>query len=140
MRSVLNYNKYENYIRVGHKADGSDLQNFPTPSSLSRTLHDQDKDAYTDLKGYTHRNRIRHDIEDITLGYSVLSDDDEAYILNRVSPEWFYVELIDKKTKKKKLHKMYASDKAWDTKQIWKDEDGNWHTEDMSFSISLVEQ
>ena len=101
------YNKYENYIRVGHTAtqdsEGNyvctDLENFPTPSVLSRTLHDVDKDAFTDLEGYTQRNRVRHDVEDLQLSYSILSDNDEAYILNRISPEWFYVELTDKKTK-----------------------------------------
>lgn len=139
-RVVKDYAKYENYIRVGHSSDGSDLQNFPTPSSLSRSLYDQDVDAYTDLKGYTHRNRVRHDIEGIDLSYEVLSDADEEYILNRISPAWIYIELIDKKTGQKKLHKMYASDKKWDTFRIWKDDNGDWHTEDCAFSVSFVEQ
>lgn len=143
-----NYAKYENYIRIGHNgteaSDGgyscSDLQDFPTPSSLNRVLHDQDKDAYTDLKGHMHRNRIRHDVEDIKLTYEVLSDEDEQYILNRISPEWIYVELTDKKTGNKKIHKMYASDKEWDTFKVWKDENGDWHTEDIAFTFSLVEE
>lgn len=145
---IKNYSKYENYIRIGHNgvenSDGSyscnDLQEFPTPSELNRKLHDEDKNAYTDLKGYTHRNRVRHDVEDLELSYYVLSDSDEQYILNRISPEWFYVELIDKKTKTKKIHKMYASDKEWDTFKIWKDENGDWHTEDVAFAFSLVEE
>ena len=80
----MNFNKYENYIRVGHKADGSDLENFPTPSALGTTLHDLDKDPFTDLEGYTHRNRVRNDVLDIEISYEVLSDDDIAYILNRI--------------------------------------------------------
>ena len=145
---VKNYAKYENYIRIGHKgtenSDGtyscSDLQDFPTPSSLTRVLHDEDKDAYTDLKGYTHRNRVRHDIEDIRLSYNVLSEDDEQYILKRIGPQWIYVELTDKKTKTKKVHKMYASDKEWETFKVWKDDNNNWHTEDVAFTFSLVEE
>lgn len=144
----MNYAKYEDYIRIGHNgtknADGSyscsDLQNFPTPSNFPRQLHDVDKDPFTDLKGYTHRNRVRHDVEDIEFTYNVLSDEDEAYILNRISPEWIYVEIFDKKTKSKKIHKMYASDKKWDTFKIWKDENGDWQTEDIAFSFSLVEE
>ena len=73
----MDFNKYESYIRVGHTAtenkDGSytctDLEDFPTPQDLGRILHDVDKDAYTDLRGYTHRNRVRHDVEDIALSY-----------------------------------------------------------------------
>lgn len=144
----MNYNKYENYIRVGHtatqNADGTwnctDLANFPTPSGFGRTLHDVDKDAFTDLEGYTQRNRIRHDVEDINLVYSVTSDDDEAYILNRISPEYIYVELIDKKTKQPTVHRMYASDKEWDTFKLYLDNEGEWHCEDVDFTFSLVEQ
>ena len=107
----VDFNKYESYIRVGHTGyeNGydeygqivygcSDLADFPTPSAIGRTLHDVDKDAFTDLLGYTHRNRVRHDVEDILLTYNVLSDNDESHILNRISPEWIYVELTDKKT------------------------------------------
>ena len=143
-----NYAKYETYIRVGHKGTeistgnytSSDLANFPTPSTISRTLHDVDKDPFTDLKGYTHRNRVRSDIEDITLTYNILSDDDMEYILNRIKPEWIYVELIDKKTKQKKVHKMYASDKTWDTYRVVKDNNGNWIEQSVALSFSLVEE
>lgn len=145
---ILNYNKYENYIRIGHNGieigdhiyTCDDLQDFPTPSIFGRKLHDEDKDAFTDLEGYTHRNRVRHDVEDMTLTYNVLSDDDESFILNRIDPEWIYVELLNKKTKQKEIHKMYASDKEWDTYIIWKDENGEWHTEDAQFTFSLVEE
>lgn len=145
---VQNYNKYENYIRIGHTGtknpDGSyscsDLQDFPTPASLHRTLHDVDKDAFTDLQGYTHRNRVRHDVEDIEVSFPVLSDADEQFILNMISPVWVYVELVDKKTGTRKVHKMYASDKEWDTFLIFKDDNQNWHTEDVDLTFSLIEQ
>lgn len=145
---VIDFNKYENYIRVGHNGTDlgnhnytcSDLEDFPTPSVFGRVLHDVDKDAFTDLQGYTHRNRVRHDVEDVSLSWGALSDNDEEYILNRISPEWVYVELIDKKTKQKKVHKMYASDKEWDTFRIFKDTEGNWHSIDSEFSFSFVEE
>lgn len=144
----LDYNKYETYIRVGHKGTevsrgnytSSDLANFPTPSAIGRALHDVDKDPFTDLQGYTHRNRVRNNVEDITLTYNILSDDDIAYILERINPQWIYVELIDKKTKQKKVHKMYASDKTWDTYRTYKNSDGNWVEESIAFSFSLVEE
>ena len=139
-RIKMNFNKYENYIRVGHQSDGSDLANFPTPSSIGRSLKDVDLDAYTDLKGYTQRNRIRRDVEQITLGYNVLSPEDEAYILNRISPVWVYVELTDKKTQQKKVHKMYASDKEWNVRWAKQDENGNWYEQDVEFTVTLTEQ
>lgn len=144
---IINNTKYEDYIRIGHTATGSygnyvctDLQDFPVATSMTRRLHDVDKDAFTDLRGFTHRNRVRHDVEDFDLGFSVLNDDDEAYILNRISPEWFYVELTDKKTKQKTVHKMYASDKEWNTYHIWKDENGNIKEANLDFSVSFVEE
>jgi len=135
---VIDYNKYENYIRVGKTK--TSLKDFPTPSTLTITLHDVDKDAYTDLKGYTHRNRVRHDVYDIQLGYSVLSDADLAFILNAISPQWFYVELTDKKTLKKSVHKMYASDKEFDTYRVIKGDDNQYHTIHQSFSVSFIEE
>lgn len=203
----MNYNKYENYIRVGHNgtqnADGSyscsDLEDFPTPAALGTTLHDTDKDPFTDLQGYTHRNRVRHDVIDIELNYSILSDDDIDYILNRIGPEWIYMELIDKKKRSaelqivdgityikyrkinplpdennvfwynpltntmytatlevvtdfnmsdyykvthpvKTVHKVYASDKAFDTFKVWKDGNGEWHELKSALSVSFVEE
>lgn len=143
---IINNTKYENYIRIGHNATGShgnyvctDLEDFPTPTSMTRRLHDQDLDAFTDLEGYTHRNRVRHDVEDFDIGFAVLNDDDGAYILNRISPEWIYVELTDKKTKQKSIHKMYASDKEWSTYHAWL-VNGEWREANLDFSVSFVEE
>lgn len=135
---AVNYNKYENYIRVGNSP--STLANFPTPSTLGITLHDVDKDAFTDLQGYTHRNRVRHDVYDIQLGYNVLSDADLAFILNAISNEWIYIELKDLKTGARSVHKVYASDKAKDTMLVFKDDNNNWHAINQAFSVTLVEE
>ena len=136
---LMNCTKYENYIRIG--TTPNNLQAFPTPTGLHRALHDVDVDAYTDLLGYTHRNRVRHDVEDIALTYEILSDDDEANILNAISPEWIYVELTDKKTKQKTVHKMYASDKEWDTYHVVYDPTTQkWKEMTTAFTFSLVEE
>jgi hypothetical protein len=135
---AIDYNKYENYIRVGNSP--SSLRDFPTPSTLGVTLHDVDKDAFTDLQGYTHRNRVRHDVYDIQLGYNVLSDADLAFILNAISNEWIYIELKDLKTQQRSVHKVYASDKQKDTMRIFKDNNNNWHAINQAFSVTLVEE
>ena len=135
---VVDYNKYENYIRMGNSANS--LQDFPTPSSIGVTLHDVDKDAFTDLQGYTHRNRVRHDVYDIELGYNILSDNDLAFILNAISNEWVYIELIDKKTLTRSVHKVYASDKQFNTFRVVKDNNNNWRTIEQAFTVTLVEE
>lgn len=141
MFAKMDFNKYESYIRIGHQSDGSDLANFPTPSAVGRALRDVDLDAYTDLRGYTQRNRIRHDVEQITLSYNVLSPNDERYILNRISPAWVYVELTDKKTGQRAIHKMYASDKEWNVHKVQYDESTNsWYEQDIEFEVTLTEQ
>lgn len=137
----IDYNKYESYIRVGHLANGSDLADFPTPSAVGRGLRDVDLDAYTDLTGHTQRNRVRNDVEQIKLSYNILSPTDESYILNRIQPEWIYVELTDKKTGNKKICKMYASDKEWNVHRVQFDTTTNkWYEQDIAFEVTLTEQ
>jgi len=135
---AVNYNKYENYIRVGNTPQS--LATFPTPSTLGVTLHDVDKDPFTDLQGYTHRNRVRHDVYDIELGYNVLSDVDLAFILNALSNEWVYIELKDLKTGNRSVHKVYASDKTKDTMRVFQDSQNNWHAINQAFTVTLVEE
>lgn len=137
----IDFNKYETYIRIAHNENKSDAQNFPTPSKIARSLKDVDLDAYTDLKGYTQRNRVRHDVEQIKLSYNVLSPADEEYILNRISPVWFYVELTDKKTGSKAWHRMYASDKDWNVHKVQYDNSTNdWYEQDIEFEVTFTEQ
>ena len=134
---VYDYNKLENYIRVGNSA--SNLANFPTPSSIGYLLADVDKDPFTDLKGYTHRNRVRHDVLSLEVNYAILSENDLSTILNKISPVWIYVEIKDKKTQQRSVHKMYASDKQFNAFRVWQDNNG-WHEEHTDFSVTLVEQ
>ncbi len=133
----MSYRKNETYIRVG--SSKNNLQPFPTPSEFKRTLSDVDKDPFTDLKGYTHRNRVRHDVEHFTLSYNVLSDDDLKYILKAISPVWFYCEITNLKTGSKSVHKMYASDKQWDTFRV-EYKNGKWREIETAFTVSFVEE
>ena len=198
---IIDYAKYENYIRIGHTGTDtgnhtytcSDLKDFPTPSSIGVTLHDVDKDPFTDLQGYTHRNRVRNDVYDIQIGYSALSDNDLANILSAISYQWIYIELTDKKQRThttdgngywklegkydgntywyktsngtiynasysttgvnqdinnynqvmspvRTVHKVYASDKQFNTFRVTKDTNNNWRTLEEAFSVTFVEE
>lgn len=134
---VVNYGKYENYIKIGSSV--SNLANLPTPSTVGYTLSDVDKDPFTDLQGYTHRNRVRHDVLSLQLGWNVLSENDIAYILNAISPVWVYVQIKDKKTQQVSTHKMYASDKAFGVFRVIHDSNG-FHEINQDFSVTLVEE
>lgn len=145
----INNTKYSSAIRISHSATGyygsynvreQDWQEVPVPTAFNRKLHDVDVNAFTDISGFTHRNRVRHDVEDIELGYAVLNDADERVLLNLISPTWIYVELIDKKTGQKKVHKMYASDKEWNVYHMYQDSNGDWQEVNTDFSFSLVEE
>lgn len=149
-KTIINDTKWDNHIRIAHTATGSygnyvvqesDWNDFAVPTTMHRRLHDVDVDDFTDLLGFTHRNRVRQDVEDFDLGFAILNDDDEERILDLISPEWIYVELTNKRTKQKSIHKMYASDKEWDTYNVWKDATtGNWCEANLDFSFSLVEE
>ena len=142
----MNYT-IQNYIRIGHTATGSygnyvcsDLQDFPTPSALNYSHNDVDKDPFTDLKGFTHRNRVRIDVLTLELEYSYLEPEVEKYLLERISPEWFYVEFINPKTNKREVHKMYASSKTSGVFRVVQDEDGNWVNKYIDFVVTFVEE
>lgn len=119
---INNVNHLEKYIRISHNATGEfgnyvvaedDWLDFPTPSEMPYTLNDVDKDPFTDLAGFTHRNRVRTDVITFDLVYKYMNEDTQAYILQAIEPEWFYVEIIHPKKKTKTIHKVYASSKKF---------------------------
>ena len=140
-------NTIQNYIRIGHTATGEygsyvceDLQDFPTPSSLGYSLNDVDKDPFTDLEGFTHRNRVRIDVLSLDLTYKYLTAETKEYLLQRIKPAWFYVEIINPDTNEKEIHKMYASSKKSNVLKVTQDEKGNWINEYVDFTVSFVEE
>lgn len=123
MENIITQNvqHLEKYIRIAHNATGEfgnyvvaeeDWLDFPTPSEMPYTLNDVDKDPFTDLAGFTHRNRVRTDVITFDLVYKYMNDDTQAYVLQAIEPEWFYVEIIHPKKKQKTIHKVYASSKS----------------------------
>lgn len=147
--NINNIGHLEKYIRVSHRATGSagnyvvnpsDWVNFPTPSDMPYTLNDVDKDPFTDLQGYTHRNRVRTDVLTVDLNYNYLNEDEIAYVLQTISPEWFYIEIIHPKTNQRSIHKVYASSKSVSVRTVKQDSNQNYHNDYVSFGVTLVEQ
>lgn len=113
---------------------------MPTPSEMPYTLNDVDKDPFTDLIGFTHRNRVRVDVITFDCNYSYLNDDTQAYVLQVIEPEWFYCEIINPKTKVKEIHKCYASSKKVDVRLVKRDERGNLYNDYAAFQVTMVEE
>ena len=132
------YGVYDNYIRVG--ASPSSLTSLPAPSTVGYTFSDVDKDPFTDLQGYTHRNRVRHDVLQLELGWNALGEQDVANILSLIGEAWVYVEVLDKHTMQKGIYKMYASDKKFDTFTAFQDKNGNWHEVSQAFKVTMIQE
>ena len=139
----------DNYIRVSHTATGdygnyvvneNDWINFPTPSSMPYTLNDVDKDPFTDLIGFTHRNRVRTDVLTFDCNYNYLDDDTQAYVLQVIEPEWFFVEIINPKTKVKEIHKVYCSSKKTNVRLVREDANHNLYNDYVDFQVTMVEE
>lgn len=114
--------------------------NFPTPSSMPYTLNDVDKDPFTDLQGFTHRNRVRIDVLTFDCNYNYLDDDTQAYVLQAIEPEWFYAEIINPKTKQKEIHKVYASSKKTNVRLVREDANHNLYNDYVDFQVTMVEE
>lgn len=114
--------------------------NFPTPSEMPYTLNDVDKDPFTDLTGFTHRNRVRIDVLTFDCNYKYLDEDTQAYVLQAIEPEWFYAEIINPKTKVKEIHKVYASSKKTNVRLVREDENHNYYNDYIDFQVTLVEE
>ena len=147
--NINNVDYLENYIRIAHTATGdygnyvvneNDWMYFPTPSEMPYTLNDVDKDPFTDLLGFTHRNRVRIDVITFDCNYKYLNDDTQAYILQAIEPDWFYVEIIHPKTKQKVIKKVYASSKKTNVRIVKKDQSDNYYNDYADFQVTMVEE
>ncbi len=139
----------ENYIRISHNATGDfgnyvvadeDWINFPTPSEMPYTLNDVDKDPFTDLLGFTHRNRVRTDVITFDCNYNYLDEDTQAYVLQVIEPEWFYAEIINPKTKQKEIKKVYASSKKTNVRIVKENGNGEFYNDYVDFQVTMVEE
>lgn len=57
--------------------------------------NDLDLDAYTNTKGYTQRNRIRHDVKTLDFSIDVMSGQELKDLLAMRSPVWFKCTFFD---------------------------------------------
>lgn len=108
---------------------------FPLLPSHSEALHDVDLDSYTNTKGYTIRQRIRHNVGDKTLNIPGLYGYQFHQILQMTKDVWFSVTYFDWEEYQFKTRTMYRSgDVSFNNYYLDENPDKSILT-DISFSI-----
>ena len=82
---------------------------FPYTPVHDAGQNDVDLDAYTNTKGYTVRNRVRHDVKTLDFNIPTMSGAELKALLALRSPVWFQCTFFDEAEWKMVTKKMYCS-------------------------------
>lgn len=83
---------------------------FPLlPVNHPEAYHDLDLDSYTNTKGYTIRQRIRHNVGDKTLEIPGLYGYQFHHVLQMTKDVWFNVTYFDWEEYRMKTRRMYRT-------------------------------
>lgn len=111
---------------------------FPFVSvGLTEGLRDVDLDAYTNLEGYTVRNRKREDVRTFDFNFETMTGRELHTILNLVKQVWFNVTFFDEKDWAMVTKKMYCSDKTYEKYYMDDNPDKNLY---QNVTFSFVEE
>ena len=84
-------------------------EEFPFTPVHDAGQNDVDLDSYTNLKGHTVRNRVRHDVKTLDFNIPVMSGAELKKLLAMRSPVWFQCTFFDESEWKMVTKKMYCS-------------------------------
>ena len=111
---------------------------FPYVSvGVKEGLRDVDLDAYTNLEGYTVRNRVREDVRTLDFSFDNMEGRELHTLLNLVKKEWFNVTFFDEKDWAMVTKKMYCSDKTYQKYYMADNPDENLY---QNVAFGFVEQ
>lgn len=82
---------------------------FPYTPVHEAGQNDVDLDAYTNTKGYTIRNRKRHDVKTLDFNIPTMSGAEMKELMELRDPEWFQCTFFDEAEWKIVTKKMYCS-------------------------------
>lgn len=82
---------------------------FPFTPVHEAGQNDVDLDAYTNLKGKTVRNRVRHDVKTLDFNIPTMTGAELKKILDMRNPVWFQCTFFDESEWKIVTKKMYCS-------------------------------
>ena len=82
---------------------------FPYTPVHDAGQNDVDLDAYTNTKGYTIRNRVRHDVKTLDFNIPTMNGEEMKQLMEMRSPVWFQCTFFDETEWKMVTKKMYCS-------------------------------
>lgn len=82
---------------------------FPFTPLHDAGQNDVDLDAYTNLKGKTVRNRVRHDVKTLDFSIDTMTGAEMKKLMEMRSPQWFQCTFFDESEWKMVTKKMYCS-------------------------------
>ncbi len=82
---------------------------FPYTPEHDAGQNDVDLDAYTNTKGYTVRNRVRHDTKTLDFNIPTMNGDELRNLLSLRDPVWFQCTFFDEIAWAMVTKKMYCS-------------------------------
>jgi hypothetical protein len=82
---------------------------FPFTPVHDAGQNDVDLDAYTNLKGKTVRNRVRHDVKTLDFNITMMSGAELKQLLDMRDPVWFNCTFFDESEWAMVTKKMYCS-------------------------------
>lgn len=82
---------------------------FPFTPVHDAGQNDVDLDAYTNLKGKTVRNRVRHDVKTLDFNIPTMTGAELKKLLDMRDPVWFQCTFFDESEWKIVTKKMYCS-------------------------------
>lgn len=82
---------------------------FPFTPVHEAGQNDVDLDAYTNLKGKTVRNRVRHDVKTLDFNIPSMTGAELKQLLDMRSPVWFQCSFFDESEWQMVTKKMYCS-------------------------------
>ena len=95
---------------------------FPYTPTHTAGQNDVDRDSYTNLKGKTVRNRIRHDVKTLDFNIPSMSGVELKQLLEMRNPVWFNCTFFDEAERKMVTKKMYCSSPKYDKYYIDKND------------------
>lgn len=108
---------------------------FPYTPEHDAGQNDVDLDAYTNTKGRTKRNRIRHDVKTLDFNISVMDGAEMKKLMEMRSPVWFQCTFFDESEWKVVTKKMYCSSPKYHKYYIDKDNPLNNIYTDVQFGF-----
>lgn len=82
---------------------------FPYTPDMDAAQEDVDLDAYTNLEGYTIRNRVRHDVKTLDFKIPMMTGSELHSLLLLRDPVWFNCSFFDEVAFDMITVKMYCS-------------------------------